>query len=111
MNESESSTPRPLRLLIVDESGADAQRVQEALRAGGFGLSAETVYTKAGLLAAVARPSWDLVLVAQDLTELEAPQALALLRERDPDTAVIALCPTLDGEAVVELMKAGATTA
>src|SRR5439155_15318972 len=74
------SPMRPLRVLFVEDSAADAELMVRALRAGGFDPVPERVETVPELLAALERGPWDVVLSDYYLPALEAPAALALVR-------------------------------
>ena len=73
---------RPLRVLFVEDSAADAELMLRALKAGGFDPVHERVETAAALRAALEGITWDVVLSDYYLPELEAPAALALVSVR-----------------------------
>ncbi len=99
---------RPLRVLFVEDSAADAELMLRALKAGGFDPVHERVETAATLRAALAGP-WDVVLSDYYLPELEAPAALALVRERAPDLPFLVVSGSMGEDTAVAAMKAGAT--
>jgi len=96
-----------LRLLIVATAGLDARVVQDELERGGCELSAEVVDTRATLIAELSRPGWELVVAGYGGAGLDALEVLDLLRQREMELPVIAVCATPDEEVVVSLLKAG----
>ncbi|HJW82101.1 MAG TPA: response regulator, partial [Acidiferrobacterales bacterium] len=52
----------PLRILIVEDSEADAELLLRELRRGGYVPECERVETPEGLDAALTRQSWDLIV-------------------------------------------------
>src|SRR5213080_929182 len=100
---------RPLRVLFVEDSAADAELMLRALKAGGFDPVHERVETAAALRAALEGSTWDVVLSDYYLPELEAPAALALVRERAPDMPFLVVSGSMGEDTAVAAMKAGAT--
>ena len=100
---------RPLRVLFVEDSAADAELMLRALKAGGFDPVHERVETAAALRAALEGITWDVVLSDYYLPELEAPAALALVRERAPDMPFLVVSGSMGEDTAVAAMKAGAT--
>src|SRR6266536_4267597 len=100
---------RPLRVLFVEDSAADAELMVRALRAGDFEPIQERVETAPELLAALERGPWDVVLSDYYLPSLEAPAALALVRERLPDIPFLVVSGSVGEDTAVAAMKAGAT--
>src|SRR6266536_69836 len=99
---------RPLRVLFVEDSAADAELMVRALRAGGFEPVSERVETAPELLAALERGPWDVVLSDYYLPSLEAPAALALVRERLPDIPFLVVSGSVGEDTAVAAMKSGA---
>src|SRR5881396_1278167 len=100
---------RPLRVLFVEDSAADAELMVRALRTGGFDPVSERVETAPELLAALERGPWDVVLSDYYLPSLEAPAALALVRERLPDIPFLVVSGSVGEDTAVAAMKSGAT--
>jgi len=98
----------PLRVLIAADA-ADAEKLIAALHDGGFDPAWERVESAAGLRAALAAGPWDAVLSAFDLPGFDAHAALDLTRAADPDLPFVVVAGTVGEEAVVELIRAGAT--
>src|SRR2546427_6379655 len=100
---------RPLRVLFVEDSAADAELMLRALKTGGFDAVHERVETAATLRAALEGGPWDVVLSDYYLPELEAPAALTLVRERAPDLPFLVVSGSMGEDTAVAAMKAGAT--
>ena len=99
---------RPLRVLLVEDSAEDAELMLRALKAGGFDPVHERVETPAALRSALEGSTWDVVLSDYYLPELEAPAALALVRERAPDTPFLVVSGSMGEDTAVAAMKSGA---
>ena len=100
---------RALRVLFVEDSAADAELMVRALRTGGFDPVSERVETAPELLAALERGPWDVVLSDYYLPSLEAPAALALVRDRLPDIPFLVVSGSVGEDTAVAAMKSGAT--
>src|ERR1700680_1638267 len=101
----------PLRVLILEDSEADAALLVRALRGGGYAPAWERVETAAALAAAVDRQPWDVILAADVLAQLTVPDARGVVRGRDRDVPVIVLSRQRGDHPVieaVEAMRAGA---
>jgi diguanylate cyclase (GGDEF)-like protein/PAS domain S-box-containing protein len=104
----------PLRVLILEDSEADAALLVRALRDGGYAPAWERQETAAALAAAVARQPWDVILAANVMARLTVRDALAVVRGRELDLPVIVLSrqrgehPAIDAIEAVEAMRAGA---
>jgi FixJ family two-component response regulator len=98
----------PLRLLVVEGSGSDFDRLLCALRAGGFEPHAERVETPAGLVEALAQRGWDILFADWSLPGFGAVEALAILQQSGLDLPFIVLSATGGEETAVEALRAGA---
>jgi PAS domain S-box-containing protein len=99
---------QPLRVLQVEGSARDAERVQQALASGGMLFSVQRVQTGGELLAALAQVDPDIVLCDSALTHLDGKEALRLVRQHAPHVPVLMVTGTLGDEAACELLKLGA---
>ncbi len=71
-----SETQRvPLRVLLVEDSEDDALLVMRALRRGGFEVGHEQVWGAEGMLAALRKGDWDLVVSDHAMPGFSAPRA------------------------------------
>ncbi|MGH7544696.1 MAG: response regulator [Gemmatimonadota bacterium] len=97
-----------LRVLVVEDSQDDTLLLARELERAGYELQYEQVQTAAAMTAALDRQRWDLVIGDYSMPHFSGPAALAVLRERDPDTPFIFLSGTIGEDVAVEAMKAGA---
>jgi signal transduction histidine kinase len=101
-------TPVYLRVLLVEHSTEDADRVVQHLRAGVGELIFERVETAADLRAALKKQQWDVVLGDYSVPGFDALQALSIVKESRLDVPFIILSSTMREETAVEAMQAGA---
>src|SRR4051794_10284561 len=94
-----------LRVLMIEDSDADAELVQHELRRGFAPLHCERVGTSAELKAALDRGVWDLLLCDHGLPGFNAPEALKIVKDMDPDLPVIVLSGTIRDEAAMTSLK------
>ena len=106
------SVGHPLRALLVEDSADDAALLLHELRRGGYEPAWERVETADGLVAALARQDWDIIICDWVLPRLTAPAALALIRQhatlRGLDIPAIVVSGEVGEECAVTAMKAGA---
>jgi len=98
----------PLRILIVEDSEADAELLLRELRRGGYAPELERVETPEGLNGALARQSWDLIVSDNAMPHLNGLQALKLTQEKGLDIPFILVSGTIGEDLAVTAMKAGA---
>jgi CheY-like chemotaxis protein len=100
-------TGEPLRLLIVDDSQADAELAIHALRKGGYAPVARVVDTEAAFVAALdEKPA--LILCDHKMPRFESARALELLAEMQLDIPLILLSGTMNREIGVAAVLRGA---
>lgn len=97
----------PLRALIVEDWEDDVLLLCNAIRRSGFELEYVCVATRDGLSAALSQ-SWDIVFSDYTMPEFTGHEALAMVRERDPDIPFIFVSGTMGEELAVEAMRLGA---
>lgn len=97
----------PLRVLIVEESEDEAQRLVRQLQQTGYDPHFERVESRAALEAALTRP-WDLILTDWTLPRFSALEALGLVRQVGLDSPLIIVAAPIGEEAVVTVLQAGA---
>src|SRR5437762_1160997 len=98
-----------VRVLIVEDSAADAELMLRALRTGGFAPAYERVESAAAMRETLARQPWDVVLGDYNLPGFDVPAALAVLQEHGQDIPFIVVTGSVGEDAAVAAMKAGAT--
>ena len=98
----------PIRVLIVEDSGDDADLVVRELQRGGYEPVWERVDTPEAMTAALSRQDWDLVISDYSMPRFSAPRALELILERGGDIPFIIVSGTVGEEVAVDAMRAGA---
>ena len=98
----------PLRVLLVEDSPDDAALVARTLERAGYRPLIERVEDREGMVAALARGPWDLVIADHSLPRFDSASALAALRAVDTDVGCLIVSGHLGEEAAVEAMRAGA---
>ena len=99
----------PLRILIVEDSEADAELLLRELRRGGYAPQFERVETPEALDAALTRQSWDLIVSDNAMPHLNGMQALQLTQEKGLDIPFILVSGSIGEDVAVAAMKAGAS--
>jgi CheY-like chemotaxis protein len=100
--------PRPLRVLIVEDSPDDAELIISSLQQGGLEPACERVETAEGLRVALAAWPWDAVSSAYTLSGFGALAALKVVRVADPDLPFIVVSEIVGEDAAVAMIRAGA---
>jgi signal transduction histidine kinase len=100
--------PERLRLLIIEDSEADALLLLRELRRGGYVPEHEIVDGAEALRAALDRQDWDLILSDYVMPSFSGLAALAAIREREIDIPFIIVSGAIGEDTAVEAMKAGA---
>jgi len=100
--------PVPLRVLILEDHGADARLLLHQLRQGGYEPHWERVDTESDYLARLD-PGLDVILADYSLPQFDALRALRLLRERELDVPFVIVSGSIGEDTAVAAMKEGAT--
>ncbi|HEX7407660.1 MAG TPA: PAS domain S-box protein [Candidatus Binatia bacterium] len=98
----------PLRVLLVEDSEADAELLLEELRRGGYEPTWERVDTAATLVAALQRQTWEVITCDWVMPQFSAPVAFQLLKDHGVDVPIIIVSGEVGEEFAVTAMKAGA---
>lgn len=99
---------RTLRVLLVEDSAADAMITVRTLERGGFRVHSRRVQSSEEMQAALREENWDLILADHAMPGFSAPEALQLLKGRGWDTPFIIVSGYIDEDTAVEAMRAGA---
>jgi len=99
---------KPVRVLILDDSEADAELIRHELTRSGLPTITEHVNSEGSFSSAIADFTPDVVLCDHSLAQFDARSALALLRRSRPATPLIAVTGFLDSAATVACVRAGA---
>ena len=98
----------PVRLLLVEDSEADALLIESELKKGGLPVETWRVATESELAAVLRQELWHLVLSDYLLPGFNGLVALQLVRAHDPDLPFIMVSGARGEEFAVEAMRAGA---
>jgi len=106
--EKEKNTmSTPLRLLVLDDRPADAERWFQYLRQAGFELDGRSVRTESEYLASLD-PVPDLILAAHPQRQLSVLSALQRLRERGIEIPFFLLAREVDEDLAAAALQQGA---
>ncbi len=97
-----------IRILILEDSAADAELMQREMKRSGLLFDSQTVSDKEGFLDAIGSFHPDLVLSDYTLPQFNGMEALKLLTERLPDVPLIIVTGTISEEVAVDCMVQGA---
>ena len=100
---------RPIKVLLVEDSPADAELALNELSRAGIAYLASRVDTQEDFLHALATFTPDIVLSDFSMPRFSGLAALKLLRERDQDTPFIFVSGTIPEDFAVQSLKEGAT--
>jgi two-component system, cell cycle sensor histidine kinase and response regulator CckA len=99
---------RPLRLLLVDDTPADAELMLSCLKRAGYVLSFDVVDLPEPFREKLQRSEYDLIVADHNLGIWTGLDALEMLRQSGKDIPFIVVTGTLGDEAAVEYIKRGA---
>ncbi len=99
---------KPLRVLIIDDSEADALLLQRALSKGGFELDSIRVDNSAAMQSAIAAQCWDVAISDCHMPEFSPEAALAIWKDCGQDQPFIIASGAIGEEEAVALLKSGA---
>lgn len=108
MDPHQTRPNRPIRVLHLEDNPRDAELIQQRLKANALAFDVVWVDAKQAFESALARRTFDLVIVDYNLPHYDGMSALARIRERHPELPVIVVSGTLSEEEAVECLKAGA---
>jgi two-component system, cell cycle sensor histidine kinase and response regulator CckA len=111
--EEACSVQRPgdsavLRVLLVEDSAADAEQVERVLRRGGYAPILRRVEKMQQMHNALDGESWDIVLADFTMRQFNAIEALKVLKDRNLDIPVIVLSGIMLDEVVAQALASGA---
>jgi two-component system, cell cycle sensor histidine kinase and response regulator CckA len=98
----------PLRLLLIEDSDADAELNAIELRRHGYAVCSERVDSATTLHAALARAPWDLALCDHSLPGFASREAQSIVHDAHPDLPFVILSGTIGEEAAVDALRSGA---
>lgn len=96
-----------IRLLLIEDSEADARLLLEEVRRAGFHLQSQRVETESEMRRALQEP-WDAIVSDHRLPRFSGSEALRLYRESGLDIPFLIVSGTIGEVAAVECMRGGA---
>lgn len=104
-----SMVKKELRILALEDVAADVVLMNHELRAGGLAFEAKRVETRAEFLRELEENPPDLILSDHGLPGFDGFAALALARERCPETPFIFVTGSMGEEVAIDSLRNGAT--
>lgn len=101
--------PKPLHVLIVEDSEDDVLLLVRELRRGGFDPVYEQVETPEAMMTSLLNNRWDIVISDYILPRFSGPGALKILKDSGLDLPFIIVSGNIGEDIAVESMKAGAS--
>ena len=98
----------PLRVLVIEDSEADAELLIQELRKGGYDPIYKSVDKREAVQEALEKEEWDVVISDYNMPAFDGLEALRTLQERGLDLPFILISGKIDEETAVAAMKAGA---
>jgi diguanylate cyclase (GGDEF)-like protein len=108
-NAENTDEDRELRLLLIEDSEADAELTIRYLNAAGLRYRYERVIDEAQMRRSLSAALPDLILSDFSLPGFDGMSALAIAREEAPGIPFIFLSGTIGEERAIEALKSGAT--
>lgn len=100
---------RELRILLLEDNAPHAVLVEHFLRDSGLKFHLTRVETREAYLDALARDPPDMILSDYALPSFDGYTALAMAKEKAPNTPFIFVTGTMGEEVAIETLKSGAT--
>ncbi|MDR2961741.1 MAG: response regulator [Stenotrophomonas sp.] len=97
-----------LRILMLEDSALDAELISAQLQRAGLEFEAERLWTRNAFIEALDSRRFDVILADHVLPGFDGDAALALARERVPQTPFIFVSGTLTEELAVQALTRGA---
>jgi PAS domain S-box-containing protein len=100
---------KELRILVLEDVAADVVLISHELRSGGLAFEAKRVETRDDFLRELEQDPPDLILSDHGLPGFDGFTALALAREKAPDTPFIFVTGSMGEELAIDSLRSGAT--
>jgi DNA-binding NtrC family response regulator len=100
---------RALKILLVEDTEADARLEFRALERAGVTFEARRVQTEAAYLAQLAEYAPDVIVSDYSIPGFSGMRALELARERVPDLPFVFVSGAMGEDTAVDMLKRGAT--
>ncbi|HVB34491.1 MAG TPA: response regulator [Patescibacteria group bacterium] len=98
----------PLRVLMIEDSEADAELVLRLLGQGGYQVEHQRVDSAPALSACLGGAAWDVAISDYSMPGFSGTAALAMIREKGLDLPFIFVSGTMGEETAVNAMRMGA---
>jgi DNA-binding response OmpR family regulator/two-component sensor histidine kinase len=108
LTPAETTSKRELRVLLAEDTEDDVMLLERELKRGGFAVSFDRVQTREGMMAALGRGPFDLVVSDYSMPGFDALDAIAAVKESGLDLPIIVVSGTVDEASAVIALKAGA---
>ena len=99
--------PKPLKLLLIEDSERDAALLKLYLRRGGYDLDLHRVETQADLQTKLDEGGWDVVVSDFNLPGFNALDAITITRERGQGVPFIVVSGEVSPEVVESIVATG----
>jgi DNA-binding NarL/FixJ family response regulator len=99
---------KTVRILMLEDSEADAELIRHELRRSGLSAVTERADSRDTFTSALKDFAPDVVLSDHSLSEFDARSALALLNQIRPTTPLILVTDSLNADTTVACLRAGA---
>jgi diguanylate cyclase (GGDEF)-like protein/PAS domain S-box-containing protein len=103
------SLPPTIRVLLAEDTAADAELEMRELRRAGLRIQQRVVDTEEGFERALREFVPDVILSDFSMPAFDGMAALAIARERAPETPFIFVSGTIGEEYAIRALKSGAT--
>ena len=108
MSVAPAAPPKPLKVLVIEDSEVDALLLLEQLRAGGYAPDARRVDNAEDLMAALDTHKWDIIFSDHNMPRFNSTEALEIVRSSALDVPFIIVSGVIGEETAVAAMRAGA---
>lgn len=108
MSTAPAAAPKPLKVLVIEDSEVDALLLVEQLRAGGYAPDARRVDNAEDLMEALEKQAWDVIFSDHSMPHFSSTEALEIVRSSALDVPFIIVSGVIGEEAAVAAMRAGA---
>jgi len=100
---------KKLRILILEDSAADAEFAMDELQEAGIAFVSEIVERRDAFIKALEEFSPDIILSDYSLPSFDGLSALEIARAKSPDTPFIFVSGAMGEETAIEFLQKGAT--
>jgi signal transduction histidine kinase len=108
-NDNPTKTSIRLRVLLVEDNGADVELELLTLRKDGFDVSGDVAQTAEEFTTRIRAIQYDLILADYNLPQWKGTEALEILCRENLDIPLIVVTGYLGEEKAVDYVKQGAT--